>query len=140
MDEPEDRPPVSGTHGASGGDYFETAHQHVDGDDVPQLETHDDDADTDREGDDYDDHDEGTELQSRPAQNAGSLQVMQEMQADGSELSSVGASSVDALPRRTGSPAESMLSGPDDTPSVQVCLSYEAAAGFGGMLQNADVV
>lgn len=30
--------------------------------------------------------------------------------------------SVDTLPKRTGSPIDSLLSIPDDTPSVQVCL------------------
>lgn len=29
--------------------------------------------------------------------------------------------STDALPRRAGSPVDSMLSGPDDTPSIPVC-------------------
>lgn len=123
MDEPEDKPPVSGTDGASRDDYFLTAHQRLDGDDVPQLETHDDDdADADREGEDEADNDEPVELQSFSAQGTGSQQVTQEMQTDGSELGSVDASSVDALPRRADSPIESVLSGPDDAPSVQVRL------------------
>lgn len=124
MDEPEDKPPVSGTDGAPGDDYFLTAHQRLDGDDVPQLETHDDDdvADASEQGEDEADNDEPVELQSFPAQGTGSAQVTQEMQTDGSELGSVDASSVDALPRRADSPIESVLSGPDDAPSVQVRL------------------
>jgi vacuolar protein sorting-associated protein 8 len=123
MDEPEDKPPVSGTDGALGDDYFLTAHQRLDGDDVPQLETHDDDdADANEQGEDEADNDEPVEPQCFPVQGTGSVQVTQEMQTEGSELGSVDASSVDALPRRAGSPIESVLSGPDDTPSVQVRL------------------
>jgi hypothetical protein len=36
------------------------------------------------------------------------------------ELSSIDGASVDALPRRAGSPIDSLMSGPDDSPSVQV--------------------
>jgi len=41
-------------------------------------------------------------------------------QADGSD----DGSSMDGLPRRAGSPIDSLLSGPDDSPSVQVRMSY----------------
>jgi hypothetical protein len=36
------------------------------------------------------------------------------------ELSSVDGASIDAIPRRAGSPIDSVMSGPDDSPSVQV--------------------
>lgn len=36
------------------------------------------------------------------------------------ELSSIDGASVDALPRRAGSPIDSLMSGPDDSPSIQV--------------------
>lgn len=39
---------------------------------------------------------------------------------DAEELSSVDGASVDAIPRRAGSPIDSVMSGPDDSPSVQV--------------------
>lgn len=122
MDEPEDKSAASGKDRTSSDDYFLNAHERFDGDDVAQLEAHDDDAGNDGEGGGEDDNDDAVELQDRPPQDPRSLQVIQEMQTDGSELSSVDASSVDALPRRVDSPGESMLSGPDDTPSVQVRL------------------
>lgn len=120
MAEPEEKPPVSGEDEASSSDEFVNAPQDVDAsDDVPQLETHDDEQDED-EGAEVEE--EAVELQDQPARvDTSSLRVVQEMQADGSELSSMDASSVDALPRRVGSPLDSVLSGPDDAPSVQVC-------------------
>lgn len=50
----------------------------------------------------------------------------QEAQEEGSEMGSIDAGLVDALPRRLDSPVDSMLSGPDDTPSVQVCEAMAA--------------
>lgn len=47
-------------------------------------------------------------------------EIMQDQHEDGSELSSLDAASVDALPRRAGSPIDSVMSIPDDTPSIQV--------------------
>lgn len=47
-------------------------------------------------------------------------EILREQNEEGSEMSSVGASSVDAIPRRAGSPIDSVMSGPDDTPSIQV--------------------
>lgn len=47
-------------------------------------------------------------------------EILREQEDDSSELSSVAASSVDALPKRVGSPIDSVMSGPDDTPSIQV--------------------
>lgn len=119
MAEPEDKPPVSGEDRVSSDDDFVNAPQLADADDVPQLETtnHDDSRDDNERVDD-----EATELEQYPAPaDPQALQVMQELKADGSELSSVDASSVDALPRRVDSPIDSVLSGPDDAPSVQVC-------------------
>ncbi|CAM1504301.1 Fc.00g018920.m01.CDS01 [Cosmosporella sp. VM-42] len=46
-------------------------------------------------------------------------QIMQEQHLDGSDVSSLGGSSVLGLPKRAGSPIDSVMSGPDDTPSVQ---------------------
>ena len=48
-------------------------------------------------------------------------EIMQEQQDDDDAgLDSADAASVDAIPRRPASPMDSVLSGPDDTPSVQV--------------------
>ena len=52
-------------------------------------------------------------------------QIMQEQHLDGSDVSSLGGSSVLGLPRRAGSPINSMMSEPDDTPSVQVRTTIE---------------
>lgn len=139
MDEPEDKPPAPAKDNSPSDGYFLTSHQNLDTDDVPQLEAHDDDnadaghtgevdgevdaqVEVEAEGDGDDENGDGQELQAFPAQDPQALRLRQEMQLDGSEFGSVDASSVDALPRRAGSPGESMLSGPDDTPSVQVCL------------------
>jgi vacuolar protein sorting-associated protein 8 len=48
-------------------------------------------------------------------------EIMQEQEEDDSVLDSADGGSVDALPPRPGSPMDSVLSGPDDTPSIQVC-------------------
>jgi hypothetical protein len=45
---------------------------------------------------------------------------MQQQHQDSSDVSSLGGSSLHGLPKRAGSPIDSVLSGPDDTPSVQV--------------------
>lgn len=92
--------------------------------DVPQLsadDVHDADADVPQLV--------VEEVQDEPAPSEmgnGSVagryrEIMQEQREDGSELSSLDAGSVDALPRRVGSPIDSIMSGPDDTPSIQVC-------------------
>lgn len=47
---------------------------------------------------------------------------------DGSDVSSVNTSLVDALPRRAGSPADSLLSGQGNSPSVQVSRARPAVA------------
>jgi hypothetical protein len=118
MAEPEDKPPVTGEDGVSGDDYFVNAPQLAEGDDVPQLEPKDPDI---IEDDDEQVEVEATELEQYPSPaDPQALQVMQELKVDGSELSSIDASSVDALPRRADSPIDSVLSGPDDAPSVQV--------------------
>jgi hypothetical protein len=47
-------------------------------------------------------------------------EIMQQQHQDSSDVSSLGGSSLHGLPKRVGSPIDSVLSGPDDTPSVQV--------------------
>lgn len=64
----------------------------------------------------------GTELQE-----IGSSRVLRPNQDDASELSSIDASLVDSLPRRAGSPVDSVTSGRGE--SIQVCTAsadYEA--------------
>lgn len=50
-------------------------------------------------------------------------QIMHETHQDGSDVSSLGGSSLQGLPKRAGSPIDSVVSGPDDTPSIQVLRS-----------------
>jgi hypothetical protein len=48
-------------------------------------------------------------------------EIMQQQQhQDSSDVSSLGGSSLHGLPKRAGSPIDSVMSGPDDTPSIQV--------------------
>lgn len=47
-------------------------------------------------------------------------QALKEDGEEGSEMSSLGGELLGAPPRRATSPLESVISGPDDTPSVQV--------------------
>lgn len=47
-------------------------------------------------------------------------EIMQQQHQDGSDVSSLADSSFHGLPKRAGSPIDSVLSGPDDTPSIQV--------------------
>jgi hypothetical protein len=47
-------------------------------------------------------------------------EIMQQQHQDSSDVSSLGGSSLHGLPKRAGSPIDSVLSGPDDTPSIQV--------------------
>lgn len=50
-------------------------------------------------------------------------QIMHETHQDVSDVSSLGGSSLQGLPKRAGSPIDSVVSGPDDTPSIQVLRS-----------------
>lgn len=104
---------------AAGGDGSEAMSAVADEDYVP---------DTDHE-DDGEDHrisemlEEGVEQDvARPAGDTGLVnryrQLVQEEQDAASD-----SGSADAVPRRASSPVDSSLSIPDDTPSVQVCLS-----------------
>lgn len=78
----------------------------VEMDDVPQLDAHGQPSDS---------------APSTPRKSAFPGRRMESFQEEGSELGSIDAASVDALPRRGGSPIDSVLSGgPDDTPSIQV--------------------
>lgn len=105
MAEPEDKPPVTGEE--AWGHQASISAGHHDKDDVPQLEAHDEEAEV--------------ELQDVGAQTA-RHQAMEDLRDDTSELSSLGPSSADALPRRVDSPADSMLSdGREDPPSRRVC-------------------
>ena len=104
MADPEEKPAVPGEHDARDEEAVADA---LNGDDVPQLDSPDFEGDA-----------APLELQDNNASAQGSQRL--EVHLDGSELGSIDAESVDALPRRVGSPLDSMLSGPDDTPSVQV--------------------
>lgn len=106
MAESKDKPPVMIGDQSSADEESVNAPQHLDPD-VPQLQVNDEDDPASQELLDF-----------APAGSARPLS--QELQEEGSELGSVNASSVDAPPRRAGSPIDSILSGPDDTPSVQV--------------------
>ncbi|KAF4980816.1 hypothetical protein FZEAL_3270 [Fusarium zealandicum] len=46
-------------------------------------------------------------------------EIMQQQHQDSSDVSSLGGSSLHGLPKRAGSPLDSVMSGPDDTPSIQ---------------------
>ncbi|KAF4971628.1 hypothetical protein FSARC_1601 [Fusarium sarcochroum] len=46
-------------------------------------------------------------------------EIMQQQHQDSSDVSSMGGSSLHGLPKRAGSPIDSVMSGPDDTPSIQ---------------------
>uniref|UniRef100_A0A8H7N7J0 Uncharacterized protein n=1 Tax=Bionectria ochroleuca TaxID=29856 RepID=A0A8H7N7J0_BIOOC len=105
MAESKDKPPVMTGDQSSADEESANAPQHLDPD-VPQLQVNDEDDPASQELLDF-----------APAGSARPLS--QELQEEGSELGSVNASSVDAPPRRAGSPIDSILSGPDDTPSVQ---------------------
>jgi hypothetical protein len=104
MADPEDKPAVPGEHDARREEGVVDA---LNGDDVPQLDSPDVEGDA-----------APLELQDNNALAQGHQRLG--AQLDGSELGSIDAESVDALPRRVGSPLDSNLSGPDDTPSVQV--------------------
>jgi hypothetical protein len=83
------------------------------------------DADPDQ---DQDQADEGEEMQDQSTPLVlvnGSLgnryrEILRDQHETGSQISSIDGESVDALPRRAVSPIDSVMSGPDDTPSVQV--------------------
>ena len=74
----------------------------------------------------------GQEMEDRtPAEGVGNgslgsryREILKDQREASSEVSSLDADSVDAAPRRAVSPIDSLMSGPDDTPSVQVCLTY----------------
>lgn len=107
MAEPEDPPP--GADGPMEG--LQDVDNHIDSD-VPELDA-------------QRDHDSDVPEVSTKTETVVPLSMplrsRQELVEEGSELGSVDASSIDALPRRVDSPIDSMLSGPDDSPSVQVC-------------------
>ncbi|KAH6990785.1 golgi complex component [Ilyonectria sp. MPI-CAGE-AT-0026] len=46
-------------------------------------------------------------------------EIMQQQHLDSSDVSSLAGSDVHGLPKRAGSPMESLMSGPDDSPSIQ---------------------
>ncbi|KAI9171743.1 Vacuolar protein sorting-associated protein [Paramyrothecium foliicola] len=110
-DEPELSPP---------GDQ---ASDHEDVIDVPTTSdnAHDnDDAadDTELAGQETPDRSAPTELNNGLLGNR-YREILRDQHETGSEVSSVDADSVDALPRRAVSPIDSLMSGPDDSPSVQ---------------------
>lgn len=96
MADPEDKP-ITAEQNEPSDD--ESAASALNVDDVPQLEPHDDVDAAPRE------------LVERPRHAN---------HDEGSEMSSIAGGSVDAAPRRVDSPIDSVLSGPDETPSVHV--------------------
>lgn len=74
----------------------------------------------------YDDADSNDDHSTPPVAIGNGLlknryrEIMQRQNQDGSDVSSLAGSELHGLPRRVGSPIDSVLSGPDDTPSVQV--------------------
>lgn len=64
----------------------------------------------------------------QPAEGTGVINRYKELAHEDSDaaVSDNGSAEALELPRRAGSPVGSMLSVPDDTPSVQVCLSFDA--------------
>lgn len=102
MDDPEDKTPAAAEHDMSDD---EAARAALDNDDVPQLEPQD-----------AQDGAAPQELTDIPVRSRPRMEAFEE----GSEMGSLDGGSVDALPRRVDSPIDSVLSGPDETPSVQV--------------------
>ncbi|KAG9256008.1 Golgi CORVET complex core vacuolar protein 8-domain-containing protein [Emericellopsis atlantica] len=100
MAEPEDTPQVNDPRAESSSDS-ESLHGAPDHDDVPQLESHAEPAPR-----------ELTDVAVRTKSQAGAPE-------EGSEMGSIDMGSVEGLPRRVDSPIDSVLSGPDETPSVQ---------------------
>lgn len=100
MVDPENKPPKAETNATSDEESTRSA---LEADDVPQLDSQNEAA--------------PRELVERPKQG---------QQDEGSEMSSMAGGSVDAAPRRVDSPIDSVLSGPDETPSVQVGSSPDS--------------
>jgi hypothetical protein len=80
-------------------------------------------AGEDRNGEEHEEG--GAAVELKETRDGGNIsnryrEIMREQQEDGSELSSVDAGSVDAIPRMPGSPVESVSYANDDTPSMQV--------------------
>ena len=95
---PEDKIAATDERGSSDDESVNSA---LNGDDVPYLDS----------------AEAPVELQDASARR----RQGQEVREEGSEMGSIDAGSVDALPRRVESPIDSVMSGPDDTPSIQVC-------------------
>lgn len=114
MTDPEDKPAVPDEQESSDAESVKSA---PNADDVPQLDSHEA-------------HDDAVpvELQDASARQRQRRDALDE----GSEMGSIDAGSVDTLPRRADSPIDSMLSGPDDTPSVQVCQAVTVLHERGG--------
>lgn len=102
MAEPEDKPPA--LEGQEMRD-IRAGNDSPNAEDVPHLEAQD-----------HERSPTPVELQNTSARG----HQRREYQDDGSEMGSVDTGSVHGLPRRVGSPIDSIMSGPDDTPSIQV--------------------
>lgn len=108
MSDPEDASP----NGERVADYENPspAVENDDDADVPQLEEQDIPEDPSSVDLEEEKHAVDATVVEESAQNGGI-----------SELTSADASSIDAIPRRAGSPIESITSAAGDSPSVQVC-------------------
>ena len=99
-------------------------------DDMPRLSGSGDHSDSDEEtvkGAHDEDHiteflEEEMQSPSTPVAQGNSVIAnrYRELLQDGADTASEDGSTTDAIPRRAGSPVDSMLSVPDDSPSVQV--------------------
>ena len=107
MSDTEDAPPASG-ESPGGGETSPPPRDNSDAD-VPQLEGPSSDSGAIGSAD-------GSEQAPRNHRDA-----IREQFEEGSEVSSMDASLVDAVPRRVGSPVESVTSALGYSPSVQVC-------------------
>ncbi|KAM5525615.1 Golgi complex component (vacuolar assembly/sorting protein VPS8) [Fusarium oxysporum f. sp. phaseoli] len=93
--------------------------------DAPTLAGTDVDADADAGNDGLLEDSDGPDRHLTPVPiGNGSVtnryrEIMQQQHQDSSDVSSLGGSSLHGLPKRAGSPIDSVLSGPDDTPSIQ---------------------
>lgn len=100
---------LTGDAGSDDGDTIKDVLEGAGG--VGPFDSHDEDS--------PDDHPTPIEMSNGTVTNR-YREIMQQQHLDSSDVSSLAGSDVHGLPKRAGSPMESLMSGPDDSPSIQV--------------------
>ncbi|KAL6413631.1 hypothetical protein AUP68_03151 [Ilyonectria robusta] len=99
---------LTGDAGSDDGDTIKDVLEGAGG--VGPFDSHDEDS--------PDDHPTPIEMSNGTVTNR-YREIMQQQHLDSSDVSSLAGSDVHGLPKRAGSPMESLMSGPDDSPSIQ---------------------